>query len=247
MFRRWLDRDHFPVAFPGPGRSYIRDGELLARIVLRIGAFDIFDRHRIRHGIVEVHEGSHVHPLAAQARHFLETASFRGLIGRCVGNVHRAPGIEIIDAHFPHLLRHQIAQHEIHLGHGIADRRACEEGNRCAGPFAQRADFKMKVHRLLRAGLVAHAGDAGKPGRVGEVLELVRFIDREIVDSHFLEREEAVAAGVAKTGEAVFEFVDKPLGFFDPEGFSPSAALPILRGFLFGFLDGLVGRLQFLF
>ena len=77
----------------------------------------------------------------------------------------------------------QIALHGIHLGHGVADRRAGRKHHIAAtGRFAHDAGFHVEVSRLLAAGRAAQACNVAHAGAVSQVLELVGLVQEQRID-----------------------------------------------------------------
>ena len=244
--RRWPRRDrHKAAGFAIFDVFDTRDRERRAVVVFGIGEFDVVDRDRIGNAVVEVHQRAHVGPFAAQAHNLLEPTRFGRLPfgGRC--HEHGPPCVEVLKAHFAQLVRHKIAQHQIHFRDRVGDRRACQEGGRVVG-VVQGPHLHVQVHRLLRPGLVAHTCGVRHARRVGKVLEFVRLIDRQVVNAHLLEIDQAVAGLGAQFGHALLELVDQALGLGHAHRLAPAAVGAILCGLLFRFLDGVERGAQFL-
>ena len=212
LLRGGQDDDALTIAVPALTRCHIGDRELAAWVVLGECLDNVLDRDRVGHGIVEVHQRAHVRPLASQARDFLHAAGFGRLpLGR-IADEHRAPCVEVFNAHLLHLMRHEVAQEQVHFRDRIADRGAGQERYRRARPLSQGAHLEVQVHGLLRSGLVAHARNVLQAGRIGQVLEFVGLVHRQVIDSHFLERQQAVALGRAQPIEPRLQLLHQALG-----------------------------------
>ena len=97
----------------------------------------------------------------------------------------------------------QVALHREHLGHRVRDRRAGGEDDTAA--FVPRLDvlnLEEKIEGALGCGL-RQTGNACHFRDVEQILELVRLIDEEPVDSEFLECERVVFLLI---GRERFEF-----------------------------------------
>ena len=92
--------------------------------------------------------------------------------------------------------------HRVHLDHCVGNRRAGGEGHTVAGMLlAQIARLHVDVERpLAAAGL--DAGDAIHLGRRLQVLEIMRFVDENVIDAEFVEHQPVI---LLVFGEQVLE------------------------------------------
>ena len=88
----------------------------------------------------------------------------------------------------------QVLEHGVNLDKTVRDRCAGQKRSRAIA-LQEAAHLHIEVEGALRSVRVVHAHKALAGGRIFEVLELVRFIDHEIVHTHGFEVETHVVAG----------------------------------------------------
>ena len=96
------------------------------------------------------------------------------------------PGVEMVNAALAEPVRIEVALDGIHLHHGVADRRAGGEGDAVAGVLlVEITGFHIEIKGpLTAAGL--NTGYAFHLGRRFEVLEVMRLINVDVVDTKFV-------------------------------------------------------------
>ena len=185
--------------------------------------------HRQKFGQVDEFRKARVHAVAGAVRRQFERGDRFGEI--------RGPGVEMLDAALLQKVRAEIAEHGVHLGHGVRDRRAGgEDDAAAAGDFADVAGLHVHVEGAVAVG-VRQARDAVHFRRVEQVLIEVGLVDEDLVNAEFLEGDRvvfalAVGALLELGGEAL-------LGFFQ---FLDDAAIVALLGL--GFEDGVFKLLR---
>ena len=145
-------------------------------------AVDVVAVDDVGEGGVALHQLGHVHELGEPAIHLVLTGRGQLPVGDNLAK-HAGPGVEVRQAGGFQVVVIQIALHGIHLGHGVADRRAGREHHIAApGRFAHDTGFHVEVSRLLAAGRAAQACNVAHAGAVGQVLELVSLVQEQRID-----------------------------------------------------------------
>ena len=202
--------------------------ELFARVVLGEPALNVLVGDHVGHRVVGIHQGAHVRPVAAQPVHqFQAVAGLGGL--QLLGGVHelRPEGVEVLQAVLGQDLRRQVAHDRVHLDRTVGDRRAGHEQARSA-VLVQHPHLGVQVEGLLGPGRRAQAAHVGQLGRVGQVLELVGLVHRQVVHPHLLERQQRVLAGLAADDvQPLLQLVDQRLGCLDRQRLEPLARLGV--------------------
>ena len=177
-----------------------------ARQIQHVGGLHVGDRaeHREQFRQVDEFGKARVHAVAGTVRREFER-------GHRFGEI-RGPGVEMLDAALLQQVRAEIAQHGVHLGHGVRDRRAGREDHAAAaGDFADVAGLHEHIEGAVAVG-VRQARDAVHLRGVEEILVGVGFVDEELVDAEFLESDGVV---LALAVGALFELGGEALlGFF---------------------------------
>jgi len=98
----------------------------------------------------------------------------------------------MVDAAAPQSLGIEVFLQGVHLDHRIADRRASGEHDAVAGMAQVEVPC---LHREIESTLAAaglDAGDSFHLGRCLQVLEVVGFVDKQVIDAEFVEHEPVV-------------------------------------------------------
>ena len=94
----------------------------------------------------------------------------------------RCPGIEMLNPHFIHLARDQVAHHGVHFGQAIGDGCRRRKGNSSLFLFIEIFSHHKQIERTLRAGRV----QSGNPVHLGldlQVLESMSFINKDVINA----------------------------------------------------------------
>ncbi|QRE00577.1 hypothetical protein [Pseudomonas phage Itty13] len=142
-------------------------------------AVDVRAVHHVGEGAVALHQLRHVHEFREPAVHLVLAGRRQLPVGHDLAE-HARPGVEVAQALALQVHIVEIPLHGVHLGHGVADRRAGGEDHvAAAGGLQHLPDLQEQVGRLLAAGLRAQACDAVHGGGEREVLELVRLVHEQ--------------------------------------------------------------------
>ena len=144
----------------------------------------------------------------------------------------RGPRVKMVDAALGEPAGVEIALDVVHLDHRIAHRRARGEGHAVPGVLlVEIAAFHVEVEGALRAtGL--DAGDALHFRRRLQVLEIVAFIDEDVVDAQLVEDQAVI---LLVLGQQVFQAF-LALGFLLFDGLEEVALSPVAC------IEGAVGQ-----
>ena len=130
----------------------------------------------------------------------------------------RRPGVEMRDAAVLQKIRTEIAEHRVHFGHGVRDRRAGgEDDAAAAGQLADVAGLHVHIEGAV-AVRIRQAGDAVHFRRVEQILVGSASSTKSLVDAEFLEGDRvvfpfAVGALLELRDEALLgflQFLDDP-------------------------------------
>ena len=194
----------------------LRHREFTAWVVFCKPRLYVVIGHHVRHGVVAIHEGAHIGPVAAQSvDHFEPVPGLGRLVLLGCLHVLGAEGVEVLQ---PRLLQHgwrKVAHDGVHLHRTVADGCTSQECGRPVG-FVQDPHLGVQVEGLLRASGRPQPAHIGQARGICEVFEFVTFVHGQVVNSHLLKGQQLVFTGLAAHHiHAVFQFQDQGFCGFD--------------------------------
>ena len=199
--------------------------------LLRIHRVDLILHRNVGELFVKLGHGMKVD----HARH--DAAGLQGLGGgvfKAGFGLHEGsrPSVEVGKPHRGQCVAGHILHKAVDFDQRVGDRRAGQEGHAPCRLHLDRAHLHIEVEGLLRSIAGVHAHDLVGSGLVFEVLELVRLVDGQKIDTHVLEVKAQIVGRPVHQGLEAF-------AVFLQRGGHVTDALRLLVAILLGITDRL--------